>query len=555
MKHGMAWMTVILATLWLQGCAWLGERLPGSSPESGKQASEAAEQENADHREIKQNLVEAVVTEQAGYPRQRAPGSFYVALKTIPEWRQDSRSDCMDDGVFAGMRRLFRADAAQIALIASLSWSGQPQPLRVPLFVVGRDEAPETGKPSCFSEVVERKLTPMLRADKNVSFKVDFEVYSSSAANFKLAEQLVSLGSEALNLSSGGSAWLMQQLAGERFQAASKRINEALESGWSAASSDKYSTTFQVFPDTAGWEGHIDGWRFDLGPLVTRQGIREGEAVPTITVQMIYGESLFGHDGHYPEDPAAVLSTGISSGSGQEEFTLNKLLQKGINNVTREYLRGAVEQSQMENYCIALREEFGRHLSPSDALVARYSAVKLHSYYDRSKALRSSKCFDDRELQALEQMGYGFTELERKIKANRARQVEELLDPLVKAIKAADAETLRRVLPEDENIRLELWDAEVLPNAEHDWGAADRETTIQRLLAVGMRQPLLGCYQAPPDTTLTLLGLIARVDGKASGWALHFKEGRLTEITIGELRKIRKFARLPEDWTENCPLI
>jgi hypothetical protein len=245
-----------------------------------------------------------------------------------------------------------------------------------------------------------------------------------------------------------------------------------------------------------------------------------------------------------------VLSTSI--GSEQCDLTLNALLQKGVNNVTREYLRSASERAQMENYCVALREEFGRHLTPGDALVARYSAIKLHSYYDRSQELRSAKCFDEDETTRLSGLGYGFASLERQLTANRAEQIKAMLDPLVKALKSADAGRIQAAFAG--LARLELWDTEVMPAREDGWDAEGEEIG-QRLQAIGASGALLGCYQASPDAALKLLGLIARIEGKTSGWALHFEEGRLQEITIGNPNRIRKFARLPESWISECPLL
>ena len=122
-----------LLTALLNACGWLG----GSAKETPF-ALDLAKQEKSSA----QPLIESVASAHAEYPRERAPGSFYVALRPVPEWLPGARDDCIDQSVFTGLRRLLRNNAMLLALVAKINPGDGMQEVRVPLFVIGRDENP-----------------------------------------------------------------------------------------------------------------------------------------------------------------------------------------------------------------------------------------------------------------------------------------------------------------------------------------------------------------------------------------------------------------------------
>jgi len=496
------------------------------------------------------------------YPENHAPASFYVALEAVPGWVPNSRTDCVDQGFLAWARKLIgKKDAAQIALLTTITLPNGDRLAQIPIFVVVKNEAATADQQKCFSQVMNRRLTPIARADRSTAFNIDFEVVSSKTTDIAIAERTMTAAIEVLALTSG-SSWFIQQLGAPPVKAATKFLDDSLTDNWRERSSDKYQDTIQVFPDSdTGRDNLYDGRTFSIGRVVGSSGdVRvENASIPTATVQMVYIDSLFASAGRYPQDPAIVLNTRLGP---SQQITLNKLISDGIRNASKDTLREVATKKQMESYCIDLRNALGEALTSTDALVARFSAVKLYSTsYNTVKEIRSETCFDEKELETLATFGsrYKFTQLERVESGIRNDEIEKQMELVRKAIMSRNPAQIRGVSTQPlSNLRLVVWNGSALPQRTDDssW-TSEGDDAVDRLTELGHSR--IGCYRSPPDANLTTIGAVILIQNKTSGVAFHFDAARkLEQVTISAVPNIRQFLHLPDTWAQSavdCPLI
>lgn len=364
------------------------------------------------------NAVERSRSPQFGYPRNRTPASFYVALEAMPKWSPNSRTDCVDESFWAWIRKLGKADTAESSLIVTVTMlSGQ----RVA------------------DSIVDRKLTQAIRADVVTGFKLQSEIVCNKSTDFKVAERLIDATS-ALLVFAGGSGWMIEKLAAPQLRAAGQKLDETISDHWSERCSDKYESAIQVYPGTHDeWETHTDARMFNIGRVVGSSGgvSLENSRIPTTTTQLVYIDSLFANNGMYP-DPATVLNTPLGpSNDPQNPVTLSRLIMGGVRNASKDNLRDVESKRQMESYCTDIKDVLGESFTSRDALVARFSAVKLYSPYGTVQPVRSEKCFDTNELMELAALGphYRFIPLERTDFDSRDQAVQERMEPVREAIR------------------------------------------------------------------------------------------------------------------------
>lgn len=489
-------------------------------------------------------------------------GDFYVSLSSRSFWTPNSR-ECVDEGVVSFFRKIFRKESATASVMVSIQQADASPGPQMPLFMVGKNEAAAQDKPKCYSETTNSALIPWTKVDASSKFKVSFGVAVSKDSDFSGAEKVFTALQDVLAFA-GSSGTLVKKLSGGQIEQFGSRLDSAVSEHFSNHALDKGS--FDVLPLPAQGDGNDDIAAIDFAlPNIKAEarGVSFGtQNLPSLRLALMFRQSLFaGAGGAYP-DVAQIITQSLGANKlGHSLASLDRLVDSGISGVNKETLSTTSAAPEAARQCNQIKLALAPAFTSKDALVARYSIVRVFMrQYNTNDALRSTECFDAGELGELSGMRFAFDDSVRLNKERREAKIAERMKPLVSAIRSKNEEALRKLLPADLKAFSMTQLSVKLPEFSKDqpaWSGAG-EDGYKRL--VGLASARIGCFQASPSLTLNQISTVMLVGQVTVSGVFFFNaDGLLESVYLGSIEEGRRIGSLSGDWPEKsepaCPLI
>lgn len=501
-----------------------------------------------------------------GTPRpSNRTGEFYAAIYNQPLWVPDSASNCVDESALAWLRKIFSKQGAQVSIIAVIkpSGTGESNGIRIPLFLMGINEAPVEGQPKCFSQTVKSLLTPWFRADANTTFDVSFEVATSKKVDAEAAKRIFGAVDEVLRFA-GSNNFIVTKLTGDQILAAGKNLDKRISEHLTTSTLDETVYQFHPLPDGTNSQS-FDGLEFsaetiDGGAKEVKFGSKK---LPAFRFGLVYTSSVFASsDGLYPSEYTQLLTRALAPQYGFAPPSLKSLVEEGIGGISRSNLEQMSDTKVVESLCKELRLQLSKGFSTGDSLVSRFAILRHFSpQVFRNSNLVSDECLSQNEQTALGKLGYTVPSADRDDPRVRNESISQRMTPLVQALRQKQADDLRKLVAKDiQSLRIvaigDLKDFPTYMEAAPTW-SGDGDQAFARMLALGVKARI-GCFKASPQGTLNQIGAVVLAGNQVIGAMFYWsKEGLLEQIFLGSIRDIRNLGALGTGYADStsCDLI
>lgn len=537
----------------------------------GQQSARAGQQGNDSGRPAttgdptlvtKQSFTEGT-SAQSEYAKTKAEGSFYIALKSTnlrPDIKPD---DCIDDGFFSLIRKVFNKDAKAITIVANVQGPGDAKPANIPLFEVSKDEA--ASPPSCVTDIKDITITPYYVATRIPPIKVDASILTKSTPTTSIAQTIVSVASDAIGFT-GGSAWLTKTVNAAATATAAGKVDAAIQANWTKSDQKDYQFEIGPWPNNDDWAHRADQTTFSTGGLIsswTGISVDNSAPVPAVKIAPIYLQSVFGGgEGKYQSYDQILNKQLATSQSG----TLQSILLNGISGFTTNNAVSIKDVDAMQQFCRQMRNLFANFLTADDALAARFAVLKSDTSYFEVQALQGADmCIDrsageDSRLPKLNSTfvvpdtGRVMMDTRKEFVDHRISAIAKVLNYDPNSVDQANLKTaLQSLLSDPSKFSLKVAGDSVPvfpPNGDGKPLGGTGDIAVAQLLAAGAFRIGRGS-QIPNQSISNIVGVaLNKKTGKSSAILVNFANGdpAVGDDSKAEVVKVNSISFMPVDF-------